>query len=87
MSFETSNYIKVENFISPELCNIFKMYALFDELNDFTGDLQYPSTHSRCADCFTESLLLHLKSKMENITIVNSFLLIHFLEIIQLVIS
>ena len=68
MSYETDNYTKVKNLLTPEICNIFKMYALFDELNDFTGDFQYPSTHSRCADCFTESLLLHLKSKIENIT-------------------
>jgi hypothetical protein len=68
MSFETSNYIKVENFISPELCNIFKMYALFDELNDFTDDDEFPNTHCRYADSFTESLLLQFKSKMENIT-------------------
>ena len=68
MSFETSNYIKVENFISPEICNIFKMYALFDELNDFTDDDEFPNTHCRYADSFTESLLLQFKSKMENIT-------------------
>jgi hypothetical protein len=68
MSFDTDNYTVVKNFLNPEMCKVFKMYALFDELNNFRDDYDIPGTHSGYADSFTESLLLQLKDKMESIT-------------------
>lgn len=70
--FKENNYLTVKNFVSLEVCNIFKQYAQFQAkfaCTPETGpDVQVAETHSRYADFFAESLLVNFLPKVENAT-------------------
>jgi len=69
MSFKNVGYELVRNAISSELRDFVTQYALFDEMQNFkSGDKQTPNAHHKYADPAMESMLLHLHSKMEEVT-------------------
>lgn len=67
--FKNNNYLRLNNFLSNDLCQIFNYYARFQAEYDHTpeigADAQIPNSHARYADFFTESLLLALKPRIE----------------------
>ena len=69
MKFHEDKYIKVKNFLSPEICKITERYALYDKYNNFNPDaFQVPGSHVKYADPLMESLLMFLKPEMEKHT-------------------
>ena len=69
MSFEQDKYIIARELLSKETCKIAEQYCLFKMLNDSeTTDSQVPGTHAVYADSLMETLLLHTKPKIEELT-------------------
>jgi hypothetical protein len=68
MKFHENNYVKVENFLSPQICKICERYALYDRYNNFNPDKQVPDSHVKYADPLMESLLMFLRTDMEKHT-------------------
>jgi len=72
--FHELKYVPVKELVSQETVELFSQYALIDELFNFNPeiqqepDAQVKNAHSKYADPFAESLLLHLKPKMEYVT-------------------
>lgn len=68
--FKQNGYCVVKNAISEELRDFATQYALFDEMQIFTGegDDQIPNAHHKYADPAMETLLLHLHETMEKNT-------------------
>ena len=68
-TFKKNGFCIVRSAISPELRDFVTQYALFDEMQDFTGDdQQVPKSHSKYANPAMESLLLLLHPIMEENT-------------------
>jgi hypothetical protein len=66
---DKNNYIVVRNLLSSDICKITEQYCLFEMLNNFKSvDPQVPGTHSIHGDSLTETLLLYLKPKIEELT-------------------
>jgi len=70
LTFKEKGYCVVKNAISTELRDFITQYALFDEMQTFSGkgDEQIPNAHSKYGDPTTETLLLHLHGTMEKNT-------------------
>jgi|MEHZ01.5.fsa_nt_MEHZ011529841.1_1 hypothetical protein len=69
MSFEHDKYIIARELLSKETCKIAEQYCLFKMLNESeTEDHQVPGTHAVYADSLMETLLLHTKPKIEELT-------------------
>jgi hypothetical protein len=69
--FKTDGYCVVENVINIDLRNVITQYALFDEMQNFTPELEHeqvPNAHSRYGDPAMEAMLLHLHDIMEKNT-------------------
>jgi len=73
--FSKNSYVKVENLMDKDMSKIAGQYALFSALNSFEPESlitgQVPGSHGVYADCLMESILLHLKPKIETITGLN----------------
>ena len=69
MSLSEDNYIIARGLVDKETCKLAEQYCLFEMLNNFQPDeQQVPGTHSVYSDSFMETLLLHTKPKIEEIT-------------------
>lgn len=68
--FKEKGYCVVKNAISEELRDFVTQYALFDEMQNFTGvgDDQVSNSHHKYADPASETVLLHLHKIMEENT-------------------
>jgi hypothetical protein len=69
--FQKYNYCLVKNAISTELRDFVTQYALFDEMQNFTPELEHeqvPNAHSRYGDAAMEAMLLYLHKTMEENT-------------------
>jgi hypothetical protein len=69
--FKTDGYCVVENTINTDLRDVITQYALFDEMQNYTPELdheQVPNAHSRYGDPAMEAMLLHLHDIMEKNT-------------------
>lgn len=75
--FSEKKYIPVKNLIERDLVDVASQYALLDELNNFTTEdelfdkIQVPNTHVNYGDILMESILLHIKPKIETVTELN----------------
>lgn len=70
-SFKTEKYIQVDNLLPDDMCKIAEQYFMFDAMNGFhpeKSDYLVSNTHGRYADKLSETLLLHLKPKIEEHT-------------------
>jgi hypothetical protein len=69
MKFHEDKYIKVENFLSRELCKIVETCALNEERTNFNRDgTQVPDSHVGYKDSAMQGLLSLLKPKLEECT-------------------
>ena len=69
MTFEEDKYIKVGNMISKDICEMIELHALeAEQTNPNTTNIQVPGSHEGYKDIIMESLLYHLKPKMEKAT-------------------
>ena len=70
LTFKEKGYCIVKDAVSTELRDFVTQYALFDEMQTFSGkgDYQTPNAHYKYADPTTETLLLHLHETMEKNT-------------------
>lgn len=73
--FKKNGYVLVKNLLNKELRDFITQYALFDEMQNFSNEYslyknnaQVPNAHSKYADPAMESLLLHIKPKIEEAT-------------------
>lgn len=69
--FKTDGYCVVENTINTDLRDVITQYALFDEMQNYTPELEHeqvPTAHSRYGDPAMEAMLLHLHGIMEKNT-------------------
>lgn len=69
MTFDENKYICVKNILGKDVCEISKVYALYDRMNDFSPDAnQVIGQHCKYADSLMESLLLFLRPEIEKQT-------------------
>jgi len=70
--FSQNGYVKIDNLLEKDVAKIAGQYCLFSALNNFepepstTG--QVPGSHAVYADCLMETILLQLKTKIEDAT-------------------
>jgi hypothetical protein len=70
--FKKQGYCIVRSAVSAELRDFITQYALFDEMQDYSPDaVQVPNAHAKYADPAMETMLIHLKSVMEENTGLN----------------